>query len=181
MIEERINRTKAFYLTDLPLMKFIEKHHLIQKVTRRRVSREYLRRYAAEHSKRYLQRMEFVVKLSRSAGFRPLFILQPSGAFLRHDQGCLGDVDKPVVLRKSEKRYYYQELYKEIMAGAANRELKGYLYDLSQIFDNEQCGKKDGPSFIDWQHLTKTGDAVVAEKIRMILEQQPGGADTGGE
>ncbi|MBM4442295.1 MAG: hypothetical protein FJ027_17900, partial [Candidatus Rokubacteria bacterium] len=120
---------------------------------------DYARVYAepAACAARYHENAAFVRELGRAYGFRPLFVLQPSGAFLPDPTGYPYPIPGAPTARRVEN---YRALYARILAG-------GGVEDLSDAL--VEPAARGLAVFTDWQHLSAAGNGIVADRLAPLV------------
>ena len=107
----------------------------------------------------------FVLRLAREFGFTPVFVLQPSGAFL-DDPGryTFPAYEAPSAPRVANYRALYRQILDDAQAGPY------VVWDLSQLLTRPAAAGE--AVFVDWQHPTSRGNALIAARLAEIVERR---------
>lgn len=133
-----------------------------------------LQAHAVACSRVYMDNASLVVNLARLYGFKPLFILQPSGVFLPNAE----TYRFPIVAAPEDWRIdYYKYLYRSILE-EAKRTKRLNVWDLSKTLNKPVAeGEK---MFIEWQHLNDRGNQYIAVQLYAILTAHVSSGGEGG-
>jgi hypothetical protein len=104
----------------------------------------------------------FVLRLSREFGFTPVFVLQPSGAFLDDPASYrFPTYEPPSAARVANYRALYRQIIDDAKAGSY------VVWDLSDLLRRPAAAGE--AVFVDWQHPTSRGNALIAARLADIL------------
>lgn len=107
----------------------------------------------------------FVLRLAREFGFTPVFVLQPSGAFLDDPAAYKFPMYEPP---SAQRVANYRALYRRILDDAKARPY--VVWDLSHALKGPAANGEE--VFVDWQHPTSRGNALITAHLAEILAQR---------
>lgn len=103
----------------------------------------------------YFAYVGYITKLEPLFNFKSFFILQPHEGFLED-------------FSSNDLRTYYEKYYDAVVSKAQEHRAKN-LFDRRYVLKESVTSQK-GNIFVDWAHLTKTGNMIVAQEILSIIQ-----------
>jgi lysophospholipase L1-like esterase len=112
----------------------------------------------------YIRHAQFIERLAQLYGFQALFLLQPHGAFLEN----AASYPFPFYGNPNEEtRRFYTQTYDAIGAEASVAGLT-HFQDLHDLLTEPARKRQD--LFVDWQHPSAAGNAIVAQELARLLQ-----------